>query len=251
MLSTEEPARRPYNMASLTARSFNHHRAISRKQSPPYPADLHTTMQQHIWVITGPAGCGKTTVGQGLAKELDLPYIEGDDVRCNSSWPCEGSFQSTDSLAYKQYHPKSNKDKMANGIPLTDADRWDWLIQLRKAAINRLASNSPSHSPPSGVVVTCSALKQKYRDVMRVAAYDHPSVMIHFIYLRADEQTLLQRVRQRKNHYMKSDMVHSQLENLEEPNAEWDAISVDCAASPTEVQRRVTAAVQSKLDEYK
>lgn len=136
---------------------------------------------------------------------------------------------------------------MANSIPLTDADRWDWLIQLRKAAISRLTSK---HSP-SGVVVTCSALKQKYRDVMRVAAYDHPSVMIHFIYLRADEQTLLQRVRQRKGHYMKSDMVHSQLENLEEPNAEWDAISVDCAASPGEVQRRVNAAVQSKLDEYK
>ncbi|EER23473.1 carbohydrate kinase, thermoresistant glucokinase family protein [Coccidioides posadasii C735 delta SOWgp] len=224
MLSTEEPARRPHIMASVGARSLNrraHH--LPSKIPIAYPLDPYATMQ-HIWILTGPAGSGKTTVARGLAKEFGLPYIEGDD-----------------------YHSKSNKDKMANNVPLTDADRWDWLIQLREAAISSLESKNS----PAGVIVTCSALKHKYRDVIRVAAYDHPSVRIHFIYLRADEQILLQRVKQRKGHYMKSDMVQSQLENLEEPDSEWDAISVDCAASLPEVQRRVNVAVQNKLDEYK
>ncbi|EEP80514.1 conserved hypothetical protein [Uncinocarpus reesii 1704] len=211
-------------MASLASRTLNRHSHLSRKHPVAYSSPDPQISMQHIWIITGPAGCGKTTVAKGLARELDLPYIEGDD-----------------------YHSKSNKDKMANNIPLTDADRWDWLIQLREAAISSLASVTS----PSGVIVTCSALKHKYRDVIRVAAYDHPSVRIHFIYLRADEQILLQRVRQRQGHYMKSDMVHSQLQNLEEPDSEWDAISVDCAATPAEVQRRVSVAVQNKLDEYK
>ncbi|EFW21376.1 thermoresistant gluconokinase [Coccidioides posadasii str. Silveira] len=222
MLSTEEPARRPHIMASVGARSLNrraHH--LPPKIPIAYPLDPYATMQ-HIWILTGPAGSGKTTVARGLAKEFGLPYIEGDD-----------------------YHSKSTRTRWPQR-PLTDADRWDWLSSSRsrdqQPGVEKL---------PAGVIVTCSALKHKYRDVIRVAAYDHPSVRIHFIYLRADEQILLQRVKQRKGHYMKSDMVQSQLENLEEPDSEWDAISVDCAASLPEVQRRVNVAVQNKLDEYK
>lgn len=143
---------------------------------------------------------------------------------------------------------------MANGIPLTDADRWDWLVQLRQAAVDKLSpqqgSASPPPPPPSGVVVTCSALKKKYRDVIRVAAYNYP-VYIHFIYLRADEQTLMQRVSQRQGHYMKSNMVQSQLEMLEEPDAssEWDVLVVDCTAGLAEVLDRVMEAVRRKLEE--
>ena len=162
-------------------------------------------------------------------------------------------------LIPKQYHSAANKAKMATGTPLTDADRWDWLIQLRQAAIDKLSprpssssSNGNTPPPPPGVVVTCSALKNKYRDVIRVAAYNYP-VHIHFIYLRADEQTLMQRVGQRQGHYMKSNMVQSQLEMLEEPDAssEWDALPIDCAASPAEVLERVMEAVHKKLEEYR
>jgi gluconokinase len=139
---------------------------------------------------------------------------------------------------------------MAQNIPLTDADRWDWLILLREAAVTRLSTPSPNSSTlPEGVIVTCSALKQKYRDVMRVATYNHPDVRIHFVYLRADESVLMQRVNARQGHYMKSSMVHSQFEMLEEPDAEWDALAIDVAASPAEVQRKVLAVVQSKLAE--
>jgi gluconokinase len=153
---------------------------------------------------------------------------------------------------------------MANGIPLTDVDRWDWLITLRQvavetlskpvatdsadAAVNGTSTTDTTPPLPTGVVVTCSALKSKYRDVIRVAAYTYPA-RIHFIYLRADKETLMQRVGQRQGHYMKSDMVQSQLEMLEEPDSEWDALAIDCAASPEEVQRRVITAVRKTLEE--
>lgn len=141
---------------------------------------------------------------------------------------------------------------MTAGKPLNDADRWDWLIQLRQAAVETLKDDPTGNNriAPSGVVVTCSALKSKYRDVMRVAAYNYP-VRIHFIYLRADAQTLMQRVGNRKDHYMKADMVQSQLEMLEEPDSssEWDALSIDCAASPDKVLALVIQAVRDKLAE--
>jgi gluconokinase len=133
---------------------------------------------------------------------------------------------------------------MASNIPLTDEDRWNWLIDLRNAAIERLQSSN-------GVIVTCSALKHKYRDVLRIANYEHPSVQIHFIYLRADRKTLQDRVAKRQGHYMKKEMVISQLENLEEPEEmEWDAMSVDVRGTPEEVQRAALEVLKRKLAEY-
>ena len=144
---------------------------------------------------------------------------------------------------------------MANGIPLTDEDRWDWLISLRKAAIEILTPSSDDKDKParapSGVIVACSALKQKYRDVMRVAAYGSPSVQIHFIYLRLPESALVKRVESRQSHYMKSGMIHSQLQVLEEPQEEWDTLTVDVEESPEAVQRRVSQLVAGKLAEYR
>jgi gluconokinase len=139
---------------------------------------------------------------------------------------------------------------MGNGVPLTDADRWDWLISLRKAATDALSpSDSNNFHPPAGVVVACSALKQKYRDVMRVAAYGSPSVQIHFVYLQLTEEVLMQRVSQRQSHYMKCDMVRSQLQALEEPKGEWDAITINVEGSPEQVQQRVFDAVYKELRE--
>lgn len=140
---------------------------------------------------------------------------------------------------------------MGNGIPLTDADRWDWLISLRQAAIDALTpSESNNFQQPPGVVVSCSALKQKYRDVMRVAAYGSPLVQIHFVYLKLTEAVLMQRVSQRQAHYMKSDMVKSQLLALEEPKGEWDAITINVEGSQQQVEQNVLDAVAEKLAEY-
>ena len=142
---------------------------------------------------------------------------------------------------------------MAHNFPLTDADRWDWLIALREAAAARLSpSGSSATKPHDGVVVTCSALKRKYRDVMRIAAYNNHSILVHFIYLHADERTLTERVLGRKGHYMKSTMVRSQMEMLEEPDVEEqgrDVLEVDCGVSLPEVQKRVVRTVREALAE--
>ncbi|OAP54243.1 hypothetical protein AYL99_11344 [Fonsecaea erecta] len=216
MLSTERTAR-PH--------PFRHpHRPVSSTANGTSARVMQngTDHLEHIWIITGPAGCGKTTVAQHLAAELSLPYIEGDD-----------------------YHPIANKQKMASGIPLTDADRWDWLITLREEAIKKLQTSN-------SVIVTCSALKRKYRDVIRVANYEHPSVQVHFIYLKVDEATLQARVAARVGHYMKEGMVHSQMATLEEPEEEleWDVLQVDVREDKELVKRHALEVVQRKLKEY-
>ena len=143
-----------------------------------------------------------------------------------------------------QYHPQSNIDKMSNGIPLTDADRWDWLTLLREEALRRLNAGS------DGVVVTCSALKRKYRDVIRVAPYFAENLHVHFIYLSASEEVLLKRVGARQNHYMGANMVHSQFEALEPPrDDETDVISVDVEQSLDDVKAESLDKVLHKIHE--
>lgn len=175
----------------------------------------------HIWLVTGPAGCGKTTVAKHISSRLNVPYVEGDD-----------------------FHPKANIEKMANGVPLTDADRWDWLTALREESLRQLSAGA------EGVVLTCSALKRKYRDVIRVAPYFSHNVLLHFIYLHAPEAVLMDRVGKRKGHYMGANMVHSQFSILEPPTAEeTDVISVDVSGSPDEVLRETMEKVTKKMAE--
>ncbi|RPA82190.1 carbohydrate kinase [Ascobolus immersus RN42] len=159
------------------------------KETPPL---------RHIWIITGPSGCGKSTIAQFIARELQLPYIEGDD-----------------------YHSESNVQKMANGIPLTDDDRWSWLETLRNKAVEALTFGS------DGCVVTCSALKRKYRDIIRLAGHAAPDVVVRFVYLQASQELLLQRVKARAGHFFKDNMVKGQFEILEEPDeTEQDVLVV-------------------------
>jgi len=180
------------------------------------------TEHRHIWVITGPAGCGKTSVAEFLHETYSLPYLEGDT-----------------------FHTPENVQKMADGQPLTDADRWDWLISLREAAISTLEKDPSS----SGVIVTCSALKRKYRDVIRIASYHDTRVRVHFVFLSASESLLMDRVRARKNHYMKDYMVHSQFESLETPQEdEIDVLSVDASGNSREVQELSLVAVKKALE---
>jgi gluconokinase len=134
---------------------------------------------------------------------------------------------------------------MSEGVALTDADRWDWLIQLREEAVLALDSGA------AGVILTCSALKRKYRDVIRVARYNDHDVRVHFIYLRASEALLTQRVAARKDHYMKPGMVRSQLQSLEEPERERDVHSIDVSGTQGEVkQLAVEVFNQVMLDDW-
>ena len=140
---------------------------------------------------------------------------------------------------------------MSNDIPLTDADRWDWLITLRDEAVKKLSPTESSHiKPHDGVVVTCSALRRRYRDVVRIAAYNEPKVQVHFIYLRTSEEVLMARVQARKGHYMKSAMVRSQMAAMEEPDQDEqtrDVLEVDCGPSLTEVQRLALKTIREAL----
>jgi gluconokinase len=132
---------------------------------------------------------------------------------------------------------------MSNGIPLTDADRWDWLTALREESLRHINAGN------SGVVLTCSALKRKYRDVIRVAPYFSPGLHLHFIYLHAPEEVLLGRVAQRANHFMPASMVHSQLDILEPPTAEeTDVLSVHVARPVDEVMAETLDRVLQTMD---
>lgn len=156
-----------------------------------------------------------------------------------------------------QYHTPANIAKMARGEPLTDADRWDWLILLRDTAIKTLLESQPNltsttsttgPATPTGVLLTCSALKRKYRDILRLASLQHPSIKVHFVFLRADEALLMDRVRARKNHYMKDYMVRSQFESLEAPAGdEGDVLGVEAGGTSSEVQELARGVVEGVM----
>lgn len=118
------------------------------------------------------------------------------------------------------YHPKSNYEKMAKGTPLTDEDRRPWLDALRRL-IEKLADARES------AVLTCSALKQSYRDQL---AGGHPEVV--FIYLRGNFELIRSRLRKRKGHFVPASLLPSQFQTLQEP---VDAIAVDVAADPQSI----------------
>ncbi|KAM3442840.1 hypothetical protein NHJ13734_002164 [Beauveria thailandica] len=156
-------------------------------------------LQSTVLVVCGPAASGKSSVAQALADEFAIQYIEGDS-----------------------HHPQSSIDKMSSGIPLSDDDRWDWLVGLRELAKETLQAGH------RGVVVSCSALKHTYRDVIRILAEQRPGVLLRFVYLKVSPEVLLARIKARSGHFMKDSMLQSQLDSLEEPRIhETDVLTVD------------------------
>ena len=133
-------------------------------------------------VIMGVSGCGKTTIGIQLAKQLDLPYFDADD-----------------------FHSASNIDKMKHGIPLNDEDRMPWLTLL--------ANNIPTWDAQGGAVLSCSALKESYRKLLA-----SKSNTITWVYLKGSFELIQSRLEHREGHYMKSGLLQSQFDALEEPN---------------------------------
>ena len=132
----------------------------------------------HI-VVMGVSATGKTSVGVGIAEELDCEFIEGDDL-----------------------HPSANIAKMTAGVPLTDEDRWPWLQAIAElVAVKDLEGTS--------TVVTCSALKRSYRAVLRDAA---PTFFVH---LDAPFEVLEQRMQHRSKHFMPTTLLKSQFDTLE------------------------------------
>jgi carbohydrate kinase (thermoresistant glucokinase family) len=153
-------------------------------------------------VVMGVSGVGKTTIGQMLAAATSLPFFDGDD-----------------------FHPQANIDKMAAGVPLNDADRQGWLLQLHQLLQAQLLLQ--------GCVIACSALKQQYRGVLNNGLGD----AVVFVYLQGSYEEVLQRLEQRKGHFMQAGLLQSQFDALEPPT---DAIVVSITKTPKVIVEEIT-----------
>jgi gluconokinase len=160
--------------------------------------------------VMGVSGSGKTTVGAALAQRLRVPFGDADD-----------------------FHPQANIDKMSAGIPLDDADRTPWLVAI--------GAWLAAHSADGGVI-SCSALKRGYRDVLRAAA---PATS--FVHLAGDQDVVRKRVAGRPGHFMPASLVATQFATLEplEPNESGIEIDLDQPVDRI-VEAYLHAAVEEK-----
>ena len=158
------------------------------------------------FIVMGVSGSGKSTVAEELVRRTGWAFAEGDDL-----------------------HPEANRRKMAAGHPLTDDDRWPWL---------RLVADWIGAQEDAGrsAVVTCSALRRAYREVL---ADGHPSV--RFVHLTVDPAELRDRLEHRKGHYMPASLLQSQLDTLEPLADDEPGITLDGIGEPTAVVDRVLA----------
>ena len=139
--------------------------------------------QPPVIIVMGVCGSGKSTVGEALAKRLAFPFLDADG-----------------------YHPETNITKMSNGVPLTDDDRWPWLLKLG-AAMRQAADEK------GGVIAACSALKRSYRTALN----GHTGLPVRYVFLDGDRNTLFNRISARTDHYMPPGLLDSQLADLEKP----------------------------------
>ncbi len=151
--------------------------------------DEHTAI-----VVMGVAGCGKTTVAEALAARLGWPVADADD-----------------------FHPQANVAKMRSGTPLTDADRVPWLASIRDWL----------SAVPENRVVTCSALRRAYRDVLREA-----TPRVRFVHLNGTRELLASRMGARRGHFMPLTLLDSQLATLEPLQSDEDGVVIDIDATP-------------------
>ncbi|TDE00328.1 gluconokinase [Jiangella asiatica] len=151
-------------------------------------------------VVMGVSGSGKTTVAKRLADRLGRPFVEADDM-----------------------HPPANVAKMAAGTPLTDADRWPWLELVRDWLSEQTKAGRCG-------VITCSALRRSYRDILR-GADGH----VRFVHLDGDPEVIAERMRKRQGHFMPPSLLRSQLDTLEPLEPDEDGVRVPIDGTPDEI----------------
>ncbi|MDQ7976549.1 gluconokinase [Paraburkholderia sp. SARCC-3016] len=152
-----------------------------------------------ILIAMGVSGAGKTRIGELLAERLHCDFTDGD-----------------------AFHSAANKEKMHQGIPLTDEDRWPWLKTIRAAIEAKQNANETA-------VFTCSSLKRSYRDILRAGDKD-----VCFVYLKGTREVLQERLTTRTGHFFDPSLLQSQLETLEEPG-EDEAITVSIDLTPAQI----------------
>jgi gluconokinase len=162
-------------------------------------------MQQSIrWVVMGVSGCGKSTVGQALATVNGVPFVEGD-----------------------QYHPPANVAKMSAGQALNDDDRADWLLALQ-------AQVSAARLRGEGLVISCSSLKRRYRDLLRQG-----DPALRFAHLNGPKELIAARMQARVGHYMPTSLLDSQFRDLEPLQPDEAGITLDIETPPTELVTQI------------
>jgi len=158
------------------------------------------TANTNRWVIMGVSGCGKSTVGKSLAIARGVGFVEGDE-----------------------FHPEANVIKMTAGIPLSDDDRAGWLgaLQIQIGAARECGI---------GLVVSCSALKRRYRDMLRLA---DPG--LRFAHLKGSRDLIFSRMQARVGHYMPLSLLDTQLNVLEALDDDEAGLCLDINAAPDEL----------------
>lgn len=161
-----------------------------------------------VLVVMGVSGSGKTTIGRLLAAELGWPFQEGDDL-----------------------HPQVNVDKMHVGQPLSDEDRAPWLENVARWVEGRLDAGENG-------IVTCSALKRDYREVINRRGQG-----VLFVYLDGSRETIAAQLGARRGHFMPPTLLDSQFDALEEPDADEPAVRVEIGLRPELAVEQVFAAM--------
>ena len=156
-------------------------------------------------VVMGVSGAGKSTVGRIVAERLSCPFRDADS-----------------------FHPQANIEKMSRGEPVTDADRWPWLRAIAAYIAEHRAAGT-------ACVVTCSALKRVYRDIVT----EKQSADVRLVYLKGDFDLIAARLAVRKGHFMPPALLQSQFDALEEPDADERAIALQIDATPEEIAEEV------------
>ena len=169
----------------------------------------------HVFILMGVSGSGKSVVANRVSHQLNTAFLDGDFL-----------------------HPRANILKMAEGHPLDDNDRLPWLQALNDAAFAMQRTQAIS-------IIVCSALKKHYRDMLRQGNDN-----LRFVYLKGDFDTIESRLKARKGHFFKPQMLVTQFATLEEPDAdETDVLAVDITHTLDEVVAATVATIKDAINQ--
>jgi gluconokinase len=158
-------------------------------------------VKTRFFIVMGVSGCGKSSVGQALARSLGWDFYDADN-----------------------FHPPENVAKMADGSPLDDSDRAPWLASLHELISSSLKADKPG-------VLACSALKERYRKQLT-----NGNRCVQIVYLKGSYDLIWSRMEKRTDHYMKPHMLKSQFETLEEPS---NALTIDISISLDDIVQEI------------